>query len=215
MNIKGNSFNSEMPFPQSETHILLLLKIKGSIIYVYIISVYRNSHDFMRAVEGAMKLLRACFSSFPCIFCLAKHNDRDFSWNFNTELRYVSSMLWNISEISEIFWKVLWAGQTSGIPGGYFGSGCAICGYTLWWLFTVLSIVSSKLCTTNLIIPWHYIYAANCTNKKLILDLSSSFFWYSWSFHLLENIKIVVQVLYKLLTSKLITGSTINSEISL
>jgi hypothetical protein len=41
---------------------------------------------------------------------------------------------------------------------------------------TVLSIVSSKLCTTNLIIPWHYIYAANCTNKKLILDLSSSFF---------------------------------------
>jgi len=41
---------------------------------------------------------------------------------------------------------------------------------------TVLSIVSSKLCTTNLIIPWHYIYAANCINKKLILDLSSSFF---------------------------------------
>ena len=86
---------------------------------------------------------------------------------------------------------------------------------TLWWLFTVLSIVSSKLCTTNLIIPWHYIYAANCINKKLILDLSSSFFWYSWSFHLLENIKIVIQVLYKFLTSKLITGSTINSEISL
>jgi len=28
LNIKGNSFNSEMPFPQSETHILLLLKIK-------------------------------------------------------------------------------------------------------------------------------------------------------------------------------------------
>src|ERR1700691_1102996 len=42
--------------------------------------------------------------------------------------------------------------------------------------FTVLSIVSSKLCNMNLIRPWHYIYAANCTNKKLILDLSSSFF---------------------------------------
>ena len=171
----------------------------------------------MRPVEGAMKLLRACFSSFPCIFCLAKHNDRDFSWNFNTELRYVSSMLWNISEISEISWKVLWAGQTSGIPWLLWKWLCNMwlkwC--TLWWLFTVLSIVSSKLCTTNLIIPWHYIYAANCTNKKLILDLSSSFFWYSWSFHLLENIKIVVQVLYKFLTSKLITGSTINSEISL
>src|SRR6204780_3354082 len=41
---------------------------------------------------------------------------------------------------------------------------------------TVLSIVSSKLCSTNLIIPWHYIYAANCINKKLILDSSSSFF---------------------------------------
>ena len=24
-------------------------------------------------------------------------------------------MLWNIFEISEIFWKVLWAGQTSGM----------------------------------------------------------------------------------------------------
>ena len=174
----------------------------------------------MRLVEGAMKLLRACFSSFQCIFYLAKHNDRYFSWNFNTALRYVPSMLWNISEISEIFWKVLWAGQTSGIPGhGYFGSGCAICGWNGVLFgghcFTVLSIVSSKLCTMNLIRPWHYIYAANCTNKKLILDLSSSFFWYSWSFHLLENIKIVVQVLYKFLTSKLITGSTINSEISL
>ena len=86
----------------------------------------------------------------------------------------------------------------------FFGGHC----------FTVLSIVSSKLCTMNLIMPWNYIYAANCTNKKLILDLSSSFFLYSWSFHLLENIKIV-QVLYKFLTSKLITGSTINSEISL
>ena len=69
----------------------------------------------MRPVEGAMKLLRACFSSFPCIFCLAKHDDRYFSWNFNAALRYVPSMLWNISEISEIFWKVLWAGQTSGM----------------------------------------------------------------------------------------------------
>ena len=174
----------------------------------------------MRPVEGAMKLLRACFSSFPCIFCLAKHDNRYFSWNFNAALRYVPSMLWNISEISEISWKVLWAGQTSGIPGhGYFGSGCAICGWNGVLFgghcFTVLSIVSSKLWTMNLIRPWHYIYAANCTNKKLILDLSSSFFWYSWSFHLLENIKIVVQVLYKFLTSKLITGSTINSEISL
>ena len=155
----------------------------------------------MRPVKGGMKLLRACFSSFQCIFCLAKHNDRDFSWTFNTALRYVPNILWNFSEIFEISWKVLWAGQTSGIPGhGYFGSGCAICGWNGVLLFTVLSIVSSKLCTTNLIIPWHYIYAANCINEKLILDFSS-FFWYSWSFHLLENIKIVVQVLYKFLTS--------------
>ena len=173
----------------------------------------------MRLVEGAIKLLRACFSSFQCIFYLAKHNDWYFSSNFNPVLWYVPSMLWNISEISEIFWKVLWAGQTSGILGGYFRSGCAICGWNGVLFgghcFTVVSIVSSKLCTMNLIRPWHYIYAANCTNKKLILDLSSSFFWYSWSFHLLENIKIVVQVLYKFLTSKLITGSTINSDISL
>ena len=83
----------------------------------------------MRPVEGAMKLLRACFSSFQCIFCLAKHDDRYFSWNFNAALRYVPSMLWNISEISEIFWKVLWAGQTSGILGhGYFGLDAAIHG---------------------------------------------------------------------------------------
>jgi hypothetical protein len=139
----------------------------------------------MRLVKGVMKLLRACFSSFQCIFYLAKHNDWYFSSNFNPALRYVPSMLWNISEISEIFWKVLWAGQTSGISGhGYFRSGCAICGWNGVLFgghcFTVLSIVSIKLCTMNLIRPWHYIYAANCTNKKLILDLSSSFFWYSW-----------------------------------
>ena len=66
----------------------------------------------MRLVEGAMKLLRACFSSFQCIFYLAKYNDWDFSWNFNATLQYVPSMLWNISEVSEIFWKVLWAMAT-------------------------------------------------------------------------------------------------------
>ena len=170
----------------------------------------------MRPVEGAMKLLRACFSSFPCIFCLAKHDDRYFSWNFNAALRYVPSMLWNISEISEIFWKVLWAEQTSGIPGHATLEVAVqyVAEMVCSLVATVSPIVSSKLCTMNLIRPWHYIYAANCIYKKLILDLSSSFFWYSWSFHLLENIKIV-QVLYKFLTSKLITGSTINSEISL
>ena len=30
-------------------------------------SAYTNSDDFRKAVAGAMKLLRACFSSFQCI----------------------------------------------------------------------------------------------------------------------------------------------------
>jgi len=46
-------------------------------MYVHIASVNRNSHNFRRPVEGAMKLLRTCFSSFLCIFYLAKHNN----WN--------------------------------------------------------------------------------------------------------------------------------------
>src|ERR1700676_4465769 len=35
------------------------------------VSVYTNLDDFNRPVEGAMKLLRACFRNFQCIFHLA------------------------------------------------------------------------------------------------------------------------------------------------
>ena len=100
---------------------------------------------------------------------------------------YVSSMWSNISKSLAILWKVFWARQTS----GYLGSGCAKCGWNSDSIlnsgghsFTVLSILSSKDMYYELNATI-YIYAAICTHKNLILDLSSSLFWYSWSFHLL------------------------------
>ena len=75
LDIKGNSCNSEMPPPHSRAHRLFLLRIKCSIIHLDMVSVYTNLHNFHRPVEGAMKLLRACFHNFQCIFHLAKLNN--------------------------------------------------------------------------------------------------------------------------------------------
>src|ERR1700692_4492100 len=60
-----------MPLPHRRAHRLFLLKIKCSIIHLDMVSVYTNLDDFNRPVEGAMKLLRACFRNFQCIFHLA------------------------------------------------------------------------------------------------------------------------------------------------
>jgi len=49
-----------------------------------------------------------------------------------------------------------------------------------------------KMCTMNLMLSSYYIYAAISTHKNLILYLSSSLFWYFWSFHLLENNGLLV-----------------------
>ena len=49
-----------------------------------------------------------------------------------------------------------------------------------------------KMCTMNLMLSSHYIYAVISTHKNLILYLFSSFFWYFWSFHLLENKGLLV-----------------------
>src|SRR5882762_2373206 len=61
-----------MPLPHSRAHRLFLLRIKCSIIHLDMVSVYPNLDDFNRPVEGAMKLLRACFCNFIAIF---KNND--------------------------------------------------------------------------------------------------------------------------------------------
>src|SRR5882762_10488921 len=75
LDIKGNSRNFEMPLPHSRAHRLFLLRIKCSIIHLDMLSVYPNLDDFNRPVQGAMKLLRACFRNFQCIFHLARLNN--------------------------------------------------------------------------------------------------------------------------------------------
>jgi hypothetical protein len=79
LNIKGNSCNSEMPSPHSRAHRLFVVGIKWRIIHLDMVSVYTNLDDFKRSVEGAMKLLRAWFRNFQCIFHLAKLNNCNFS----------------------------------------------------------------------------------------------------------------------------------------
>src|SRR5882762_11686035 len=64
-----------MPLPHSRAHRLFLLRIKCSIIHLDMLSVYPNLDDFNRPVQGAMKLLRACFRNFQCIFHLARLNN--------------------------------------------------------------------------------------------------------------------------------------------
>jgi len=65
LDIKGNSFNSEMPFPQSKTPHNAFAQNKNAVLYIDIVSVHRNSHNFSRPVECVMNLLRACFYQFP------------------------------------------------------------------------------------------------------------------------------------------------------
>jgi hypothetical protein len=70
-------------------------------------SVFTNLDNFKRPVEGVMRLLRACFSNFQCIFHLAKINN----CNLLRKIYFsITICIWYVVQYYEEFrnlWKVL------------------------------------------------------------------------------------------------------------
>ena len=79
LDVKGIFSNFKMPWPHSKAHKWHLLKIKNKVLYTWAWRMYIKYDNFKRPVEGAMKLLRACFSNFECTITIAKLNYCNYS----------------------------------------------------------------------------------------------------------------------------------------
>ena len=98
------------------------------------LSVYPNLDNFNRPVEGAMKLLRACFCNFQCIFHLARLNNCNWLKKNHCGIKIC---IWYVLQYFEEFinfvegcgsYELLAVPDSRIGPWTTFGSGCA----TMW-----------------------------------------------------------------------------------